>query len=197
MNKMEKQSYKIHTPEEYLVLEEAAEYKSEYYQGEIFAMSGGSVNHNRIVGNLHAGLLPKLSGSPCEAFMSDIRVWAEAKGVFTYPDIIIVCGDLQFYETRNDTITNPLIIFEVLSKSTENYDRGKKFEIYRAIPALREYILIDQYKIHIEQFAIGNEGKWVLTEYSDEDDVFQLFNADFQTPLKEIYKRVDFNLSED
>lgn len=194
---MEKQSYKIYTPEEYLVLEEAAEYKSEYYQGEIFAMSGGSVNHNRIVMSLSSKLETSLGGSKCEAFMSDIRVWVEAKGVFTYPDITIVCGDLQFYKKRNDTITNPLIIFEVLSKSTESYDRGKKFEIYRAIPALREYILIDQYNIHIEQFAIGNESKWVLTEYSDEDDVFQLFNVHFQMPLKEIYKRVDFNLSED
>jgi Uma2 family endonuclease len=97
---MKKQADKYYTPKEYLAVEEAAEYKSEYYQGNIFAMSGGSVNHNRIVGNLHAGLLPKLAGGHCEAFMSDMRVWIEAKGVFTYPDITIVCGDLQFYESR-------------------------------------------------------------------------------------------------
>jgi Uma2 family endonuclease len=194
---MEKQAYKRYTPEEYLVFEEAAEYKSEYYQGDIFAMSGGSVNHNRIVMSLSSKLEASLGGSKCEAFMSDMRVWIEAKAVFTFPDITIVCGDLQFYENRNDTITNPVVIFEVLSKSTESYDRGKKFEFYRAIPALQEYILIDQYNMHIEQFAIGSEGKWVLTEYSNEKDVFQLFNVDFQMPLNEIYKRVDFNLPED
>ena len=193
---MQKQAKKFFTPEEYLAMEETGEFKSEYYQGEIFAMAGASANHNRIVMNLVTKLTPALDGSSCEAFMSDLRTRIEKQDAFSYPDITIVCGNMQNYQNREGTILNPFIIFEVLSKSTESFDRGKKFENYRAIPSLQEYILIDQYKILIEQFAIGNEGKWVLTEYSDSEAVLQLYNIDFQIALAEIYNRVQFEQSQ-
>ncbi|RMD86186.1 MAG: Uma2 family endonuclease, partial [Calditrichaeota bacterium] len=145
---MQKTAKKYYTPEEYLALEEAAEYKSEYYKGEIFAMSGASINHNRIVMNLSTELNTALRDTKCEVFMSDMRLWVEAVQLFTYPDIVILCEQPQFYDDRDDTITNPFIIFEVLSESTKNYDRGEKFEFYRSLPSFQEYILVDQYKVH-------------------------------------------------
>ncbi|MCU0644605.1 MAG: Uma2 family endonuclease [bacterium] len=183
---------KYYTPEEYLQLEEQADYKSEYYKGEIFAMSGGSVNHNLIIGNVHASLYQKMRDSKCFAFMNDVRLWIDEKNLFTYPDIMIVCSKIEFYQDRNDTITNPLVIFEVLSESTKNYDRGEKFVFYRSIPSFQEYILIDQAKIHVEHFSIGEQGKWILSEYDDPDNVLKLNKVDFQIPLKDIYHRVEF-----
>ena len=190
---MQKQASKLFTPEEYLALEEAAEFKSEYYRGEIFAMAGASANHNRIVMNLASNLTPALSGTPCEAFMSDMRTRVEVQDAFCYPDITIICGDLHKYKNRSDTVLNPIIIFEVLSKSTESFDRGKKFENYRSIPTLREYILIDQYEIHVEQFSIGKEDKWMLTEYRNPEDIFRLFNLDIEMSLNRVYERVEFD----
>lgn len=189
---MEKKAPRYFTPEEYLVMESAAEFKSEYYQGEMFALAGGSVNHNRIVGNLFGKLNQKFFNGPCEVFTSDMRVWIEAKQAFTYPDISVVCGKLELYPDRDDTILNPVVIIEVLSESTEGFDRGRKFEMYRALPSLREYILIDQYKIHVEQFSVGEGGKWVLTEYNQESDVLRFSSIDFQIPVQEIYHRVEF-----
>lgn len=182
---------KYYSPEEYLALEETAEYKSEYYRGEIFAMSGGSVNHNLIIGNVHASLYPKMRDSKCFAFMNDVRLWIDEKDLFTYPDIMIVCGKIEFYPGRDDTITNPLMIFEVLCESTKNYDRGEKFVFYRAIPSFQEYVLIDQSTMHVEHFYIGEQGNWVLTEYDNPDDILKLTKIDFQIPRREIYQRVE------
>ena len=181
------------TPEEYLALEEAAEFKSEYYQGEIFNMAGASTNHNRIIRNVLSKMHPVLMNTKCEAFMNDIRVWIASKELFTYPDILVVCNKLEYYPDRNDTITNPKIIIEVLSESTENYDRGKKFLFYRSIPTFREYILIDQYSVHIEQFYIGTDGNWILKEYDDLNAVLKLTQIDFQIPFADIYSQVEFD----
>lgn len=180
------------TPEEYLALEEKAEYKSEYYKGEIFAMSGASINHNRIVINLAAQLNLRLRGSKCEAFMNDMRLWVEEKELYTYPDIVVICGDTQFYPDRDDTITNPLLIVEVLSNSTKNYDRGDKFQFYRTLPSFKEYVLVDQYDYHVENFYIGSEGQWMLKEYNDKENSLKLFNVEFQMHLQDIYHGVTF-----
>ncbi|HEX9652218.1 MAG TPA: Uma2 family endonuclease [bacterium] len=190
---MQKPATKYFTREEYLAREETAEYKSEYYRGEIFAMAGTSATHNRILLNLASFLNRELPKKRCDVFASDIRLQVESKDLFTYPDIMAVCDKPQFYENRNDTITNPLIIFEILSESTKNYDRGDKFEFYRAIPTLKEYVLIDQYKVHVEQFAIGDAGKWVLTEHNEIHNELKLIALDLTIPLQTIYSRVEFS----
>jgi len=186
------QPKKYFTAEEYLTLEEAAEYKSEYYQDEIFAMSGVSLRHNRIVLNFGSGLNIALKNSTCQAFVSELRVWVENRQFFTYPDILVMCGEPEFYKKRNDTIINSLIIIEVLSDSTKSYDRGEKFEFYRTLQTLQEYILIDQYKIHIEQFYLDTEKKWVKAEYRSLTELLQFRHIDFQISLQDIYHRVSF-----
>ncbi len=134
---------KYHSPEEYLALEETAEYRSEYYRGEIFAMAGGSANHNRIARNLLIAFDDALEGKPYEAFITDMRLYVKKNGLYTYPDVMVVCGKLEFVKGRTDTLTNPVVIVEVLSESTEGYDRGTKFELYRAVDTLQDYVLID------------------------------------------------------
>ncbi len=179
-----------YTPEEYLALEEEAEYRSEYYQGEIFAMSGGSANHNRIIKNLVIALESAFEGKPCEAFITDMRLLVKKNGLYTYPDVMAVCGGLEFAEGRDDTLTNPAVIVEVLSKSTEGYDRGAKFELYRALDSLQDYVLIDQHKIHVENFHKLEDGRWILQEFNRIEDTLTIESIDFEIPLQQIYQRV-------
>lgn len=188
---METEAQKLYTPEEYFALEASSEIRHEYYRGEIFAMAGRSVNHNRIVRNILTNFASSLPGE-CEAFAIDLRVRIEASDLFTYPDLTIVCGKIDYYENRTDTILNPLAIIEVLSKTTEGYDRGKKFELYRTIASLREYVLVDQSRYHIEQFYIGKEGKWVLTEYTRPEEALHFNHIGMEIALAEIYRRVEF-----
>jgi Uma2 family endonuclease len=190
---MQKPAKKYYTPEEYFALEENAEYKSEYYKGEIFAFAGGSFNHNLIQGNLFTILNQARKKHNCFVFSSDMKLWIAEKELITYPDIMVVCYKPEFYPDRNDTIVNPLIICEVLSKSTENYDRGNKFLFYRSIPTFQEYILIDQYSFHIEHFYMETKAKWSLTEYDDTNDILKFFKINFQIPLKNIYDLVELN----
>lgn len=180
------------TPEEYLAMEEAAEYRSEYYQGEIFAMAGTTANHNIVVSNLNAKTFLAFAGKDCVAYMIDVRLWIKANGLFTYPDLMVVCGKSEFYENRKDTITNPVLIVEVLSDSTKDYDRGTKFMLYRSIPTLREYIIIHQKQIHVEQFSLDEEGRWFLREYNDPNAILRCASVDFQIPLHEIYTKIEF-----
>ena len=184
------------TPEEYLALEEQAEYKSEYFAGKIFAMAGASATHNRIVGNVYARSLSALESVKCTPFMLDLRLWIEEKDVFTYPDVMIICGEPGFYFDRNDTVTNPLMIIEVLSESTKNYDRGEKFEMYRAIPTLREYVLIDQNRVHVERF-VKTDGGWVLSEWNDAAATLQFVSVDFHMPISDIYRGIEFPAPQD
>lgn len=193
---MEKPAPKYYTPEEYLAMEETAEFKSEYYQGEIFPFAGGSLNHDRIAGNLYINLSLGLKGKKCEVFSGDIRVWIESQRLFTYPDVTVVCGKPGLYENRNDTITTPLLIVEVLSESTQNYDRGQKFFLYRAIESLKEYVLVDQYQFHVEHFSKAEDGRWVLTEYNKAEDIVSIPRIDFHISLKDIYDRVEFSQAE-
>jgi len=179
-----------YTPDEYLAREDAAEYKSEYYRGQIFAMAGTAVNHNRITGNLYIKFNQAFAGKNCEAFMSEVKAWSEAEQFFCYPDLLIICGNPAFYHKRNDIITNPLIVIEVLSDSTRDFDRGNKFNFYRSIPTLREYILIDQYRIHVEQYSLNENGEWMTAEYRAADDILQFSSVDFQIKISELYERV-------
>lgn len=179
--------------EEYLETEEHAQCKSEYYHGELFAMSGASHSHNLITGNVFASLYHSLRNSDCFVYGSDMKIEVDKARHYTYPDISIVCGDARFAADRDDTVTNPVVIVEVLSESTRDYDRGSKFTAYRNIPSLRDYLLIDQYSFHVEYFFKDENGRWGLEEYRSEDDCFLIRSVNAQLCLKQIYHRVKFS----
>jgi len=189
---MQQPAVKYITPEEYLAMEEISEIKHEYYQGEIFAMAGASSTHNVIVSNLNANAALPLSEKGCTAYMLDLKLWIKANGLFAYPDLMVVCGEPDFYKDRDDAITNPTVIVEILSKSTKDYDRGDKFKLYRSIPTLQEYVLIDQYSVHIEQYYLEAPNKWIFTEYHQMTDILKFAKIDFQISLQDIYHRVKF-----
>jgi Uma2 family endonuclease len=183
-------------PEEYLALEELAEYKSEYVDGEIVPMTGGSINHNRIAGNAYGLLYIALRSTECEALGSDMRLWLPEYNVFTYPDITVICDDPVFYPGRTDTIANPVLIVEVLSPSTEDYDRGTKFQRYRSLPTLHDYILIHQSNAQIEHYGRTKGGGWLLTETKGFEAVLDISNLEIRLPLAQVYERVDWSLVE-
>ncbi len=178
--------------EEYLLLEETAEEKHEYYLGEVFAMAGGTIAHNQIVSNTIAELNFFLRGKNCQVFPSDLKVHIEANSLFTYPDLSIVCGEPERWKNRNDVITNPVVLIEVLSKKTENYDRGQKFKLYRDIPALKEYILISSREILIEKYTRLSTYFWNFREINNPDEVLQIESIAFTCPIKELYRNVSF-----
>ncbi len=183
-----------YTPEEYLALEESAIDKSEYHDGEIIPMTGGTTNHNSIIINLIANLKFGLRGKDYRLFTSDVRLWIPLTSRYVYPDIMVIQGEPQYQGSNKTIVTNPLVIVEVLSNSTKDYDRGGKFLAYRSIPEFQEYILVDQYSYHIEQFAKNSNGKWVLTEYDSEESLLILESVEFQIPLREIYERINFEV---
>ncbi len=185
-----------YSPEEYLKLEEAAEFRSEYHDGKIIPMAGGTPNHNQIALNLSGALNFATKGQPYRIFMNDLRLWIPSKRVYTYPDVMVVAGKLELAEGRKDTITNAVMVAEVLSKSTADYDRGGKFKLFRSIPSFREYVLIDQYEMHVEQFCKRDDNKWVLSEYDGADAVLALSSVSFEMSLGEMYDRVDFESEE-
>jgi Uma2 family endonuclease len=178
--------------DEYFEIEEIAEYKSEYYHGEIFAMSGASFNHNVIAGNVLADLHPSLRISDCFVFGSDMKVQMEEAEYYVYPDISIVCGDIRFAPRRNDTITNPIVVIEILSESTQEYDRGLKLRSYLKIPSLKDYILIDQYSYHVEYFFKNEYHQWASESFESSDDRLILRSVGVGLSLKTIYHRVKF-----
>ena len=188
-----KRSY---TPEEYLELEEAADYKSEYQDGEIVPMTGGTTNHNKIALNFASNLKFALRGQNYDIYIGDVRLWIPRYRQYTYPDVMVIQGEPLYTETGTTTVMNPLLIVEVLSKSTKNYDLGDKFIYYRSIPDFKEYILIDQTKYHVMQYTKNIEGRWLLTEYESEDAILELSSIEFQLNLKEIYEKVNFADSE-
>ncbi len=179
------------TPEEYLELERKADYKSEYYNGEIFALAGASPRHVLIVTNIVSELRSQLKKRPCTVYSSDLRVCINPTGLFTYPDVVVVCGKPVFFDEMNDTLTNPLLIVEVLSKSTKDYDRGEKFEQYRKIESFQEYILIAQDKYHVEQYLRQSDHSWLLSETNRIEDIIQLTSIGCTLALSEIYDKVD------
>jgi Uma2 family endonuclease len=179
-----------YAPEEYLALERKAEYKSEYLNGEIFAMSGASERHNLIVANVLASLHPQLRNRPCRVYPSDLRVKVEETGLYTYPDISAICGKPQFEDSHVDTLLNPAVIIEVLSPSTEAYDRGLKFGAYRKLPSLREYVLISQEESHIELYVRQADNQWLLSEASQLQDAVPLASINCTLLLAEIYEKI-------
>ncbi len=182
-----------YSPEEYLALEEKAEFKSEYRNGEIIALAVGTINHNKIALNFCRQFPLTIETKNYEVFMSDVKVWIPEYNIYTYPDVMIVADKPIYQSNTKTTIINPLLIIEVLLLSTQNYDRGQKFKYYRSLDSLHEYILIDQYEYGIEQFAKNQEGKWVLTEYKKEKEILGLESLSWEISLTEIYKRVDFS----
>jgi Uma2 family endonuclease len=187
----------FYTPAEYLELEEKAEYKSEYINGQIFPMTGGSTNHNKIALNLSFALNFAFRAQDYEIYIGDVRLWIPDKQIYTYPDVMLIEGKAAYYNNRTDTITNPLMIAEVLSKSTQGYDRQAKFEDYRTIPSFQEYLLIDQTRIYVEQYAKTGEKRWELRVYNAEDETISLSSVALEISLKDLYNKVNFELKSD
>lgn len=176
---------------EYFAQEEQAEDRSEFYEGEIFAMAGGTANHNLITINVTASLRDTLRNKPCKAFMADMRLLVKRRQLYTYPDVMVICGPLQYAPGRNDTVTNPVLIVEVLSPSTEAYDRGKKFEFYRTIDSLKEYVLVDQSRLYVERHRPLGLGRWEMTAFTAPEDVLSLESVDGELTLAAIYDGVE------
>jgi Uma2 family endonuclease len=187
---MSLQPHQRYSPQEYLELERKAEYKSEYFNGEIFAMSGASEEHNLIVGNVFAALHNQFRGRPCKVYASDMRVKVGPTGLYTYPDVIAVCEEAQLEDAHLDTLLNPTVLIEVLSRSTEAYDRGEKAEHYRRLPSLAEYLLISQDKPHLEHYLRQSDNRWLLSEASELHTVITLPAIDCTLSLAAIYDRV-------
>lgn len=183
------------TEAEYLEFERTAETKHEFYGGEIFAMAGTGRNHNRLTVSLTASLFPQLQGKGCEVFSNDMRVRVTENGLYTYPDVLVVCGEPDFLEDANpDTLLNPTVIIEVLSDSTEGYDRGKKFQLYRSLDSLREYVLISQRSAHIERFVRQENGDtWLFNEVVGLESSIALTTIDCTLALADVYNKVSFD----
>ena len=176
---------------EYLAFERESEIRHEYVDGQIFAMSGASRRHNRISWNIVEALGPQLRDGGCEGFVSDMRVRIQDYGIFTYPDVVVVCGEPQLDEEEGlETLLNPTFIVEVLSPSTEDYDRGRKFAYYRSIPSLELYLLVAQDRVHIERFERQPAGMWTLFETDDLATELELPAIDARLSLEDIYYRV-------
>ncbi len=185
---MSAQPKSLITSEAYLQTERAAEYKSEYYRGETFAMAGAGNNHNIITANLIGLFYGSLRGKGCTVYPSDMRLHIPETGLYTYPDVMVVCGKKEFVDEKKDTLINPVLLVEVLSGSTESYDRGRKFGFYRSIPSLREYLLVDSQRIVAEKYLKNESGLWELHESPGLSGVVQLTSIRFDLPLQQVYE---------
>jgi len=179
------------TAEEYLALDRAAEFRSEFIDGEIIAMSGGSARHSKLQVNLTLELETALRGTPCQTFSADLRVRVSPR-MYTYPDLTVVCGKLLLADDKQDILVNPKVIFEVLSPSTEYYDRGLKFRRYREIASLTDYILVDQDQTQIEQFTRGNAHTWTLRDYQDASETLLIESIGVSIPIARLYEQIEF-----
>ncbi len=177
----------------YLTAERAElDIRHEYVAGEVFAMTGATESHNIIVGNINRELGSQLKGRPCRVYANDMRVRIEGADAGKYPDVVALCGERLFYDNRRDVLLNPSLIVEVLSDSTEAYDRGGKFAIYRRLPSLREYLLVSQHRVQVELFVRQSDDGWLLTEYSDPNATVPLGSIDCALSLVEVYDKVEF-----
>ncbi|MBF0552302.1 MAG: Uma2 family endonuclease [Deltaproteobacteria bacterium] len=189
---MELQVQPEYTPEQYLAQEREAVQKSEYVNGHILAMAGAGRRHNQITFNLAGELRAQLKGRPCVAYVNDMRVKVSDTGLYTYPDLAALCGEPGFEDNQMDTLVNPTVIVEVLSDSTEAYDRGAKFAHYRRLPSLTEYVLIAQDKVCVEHYV--RQGKqWLLSEVDGLDGIIQLDSIGCSLSLQEVYDKVEFS----
>ena len=178
------------SPEEYLAFELVAETKHEYYDGRVYAMTGASPRHNRIVVNLIVHLHAQLKGGPCRVYPSDLRLRVNATGLYTYPDVTVVCRDPELEDRHLDTLLNPVVLIEVLSDSTERTDRTRKAPQYRRIESLREYALVDQHEPRVELYRRQSEREWVLTEAVGMGEGIEFASIGCVLPLRDVYERV-------
>ena len=192
---MDNLARKTFTESEYLELERKADFKSEYYNGEIFAMAGATVLHNKIVANLISLFNQFLKDKPCDVYPSDLRLWIENEGFYTYPDVTIVCGKVELLDNKFDTLKNPTVLIEVLSDSTEKYDRGQKFSFYREIPSLKEYILVSSKTKKLEKFKRLEDGNYLYME-SNENHPFPIDGINMELNLEDVYNKIDWSLVE-
>jgi len=190
---MQPQPKPYFNPEEYLALERQAETKSEYWNGQIYALAGASRAHVLIVTNLVAGLGAQSRGRPCEVYSSDMRVQVAATGLYTYPDVIVVCGKPRFEDRHRDTLLNPLVLIEVLSPSTAIYDRGAKFEFYRSLESLSDYLLVAQDEPKIDHYTRQSADRWLLSTYRGLDATVPIPAIDCALPLADIYDKIDWS----
>jgi len=181
------------TPEEYLEIERKAENKSEYFDGEIYAMAGAKRNHNKVTTNVSGLIWQNLKGKDCESYSNDMRVFVPKTGLYTYPDVVVICGEPKFQDNVFDTLLNPILLIEVLSDSTEGYDRGKKFQHYRSIESLQEYVLVSQDEARIEKYFKQGDGFWVLSEAVSLDAKIKLDSIDCELALSEVFDKVNFS----
>ena len=177
---------------EYLAMEVMADHRSEYFDGEIYAMSGGTLNHSRICRNIARTVEVALDGTSCEVFGQDLAVWLQSENSFVYPDLSVVCGPPEVMDKTNRQITNPFLIVEVLSESTEAFDRGGKFRMYRTLESLKSYVLIDQWDAIVEVYRQDKNGEWRFHSYNGMDSSIHLPNLNVELTLADIYRRVDF-----
>lgn len=184
----------IYTPDEYLELELASETHSEYRNGVIIPMTGGTPDHNELAINLAALLKSSLRGKPYRVFAADQRLWVPNRNLYTYPDVMVVEKPLQLQTGRTDTVINPCFIAEVLSKSTQDYDHGGKFSAYRTIGSLCEYLLIDQYSIHVEHYVKTGTNQWLLSEYDDPNVILSLHAFESQIQIITLYENIDIDV---
>ena len=175
---------------EYLELERQAPNKSEYFKGELFAMAGATKEHNKIVASIIGAISQHLKGGRCSYFPSDLRVYNSYNGFFTYPDVIIVCGEEQYLDDKFDTLLNPTVIFEVLSTSTENYDRGTKFKLYRTIPSLQNYVLVSSTEFAAEVYT-RYEDQWILTTAKEKSEHIHISAINYDFALADMYVQIE------
>jgi len=190
------QETRYYSPQEYLELEVNSEIRHEYINGLIIPMTGGTPNHNQLALNFSGTLNYLLKRQPYQVFVTDQRLWIPSRKIHTYPDIMVVKNPLEYEQGRKDTLVNPVMIAEVLSKSTKSYDRDEKFAAYRTISSLQEYILIDQYTMHIEQYFKTDNNQWIFSEFTDGNINLNLASISCQMTLSDIYDKVDFNIQE-
>ena len=183
-----------YTAEEYLESEVNSEERHEYINGEIIPMTGGTPNHNTIVLNIATALNFALKPQPYNVFVTDQRLWIPDSNIYTYPDVMVMNQPLEYLAGRRDTLINPLVIIEVLSKSTEAYDRGDKFQAYRTIASFQEYVLIDQYKMSVEQYTKTEPHKWMFIEYNNPESSLSFASISAEIDLADLYDKVEFEL---
>ncbi|MCC3490816.1 MAG: Uma2 family endonuclease [Microcoleus sp. PH2017_25_DOB_D_A] len=184
---------KTYTAQEYLEAEVNSLDRHEFINGEIILMAGGTPNHNEITSILNAILRVSLKGKPYSIFASDQRLWVPQLNNYTYPDVMVVAKPIELQSGRTDTITNPLLIAEVLSKGTRAYDRDDKFAAYRSIPSFQEYLLIDQYRVQVQQYSKTDANKWIFSEYSCAGDRLMLTSVQVEISVADLYENIEFS----
>jgi Uma2 family endonuclease len=179
------------TVEQYLEIERAAEFRSEYIDGQVYAMAGGAVNHALIAMAVGARLDEQLRGRPCAVAGSDLRLFCESAKMLTYPDVVVFCKPRRFLDGKKDTLTDATVIVEVLSPSTQNYDRGEKFRFYRGLPSFSEYLLLEQDAIRAEHYVRQHDGAWLLREINGPDSEIALTSIDCRLNLGSLYESAE------